>query len=371
MDSSSGLGILQDSGAPQGSTDYTTLVILHGYTWHAGTFSKLIPLGAQHNARVILVNRRDYPGSRPYNADELALLRPSESPSSQEAPDSTEVPEASLRLQTFMEDRARELYAFLAELVQKERLPLADAENNRGGIVVAGWSFGTAWMTALLTYVSSGTLPSDAFDLSQYVRRVVFFDASYRLFGYPDPAVGAYQPLFDTTLTPEKMQVFFPKWLSGYFSHGNTLETLEQKNPLEDPRPTLSTLSVDQIASIVHLPPGDMPDGSDFMLLVASLKSGLFGHLKEGALYLPSQDAARNASAWPSAEVRIVRGECSLWEVQHGLWSLEKDIAEAKAKGRPLRHTRIVHVPGANHFFAWDKPELAIRSLVGEEELVL
>lgn len=30
------LHVLEDSGSPAGSTDYTTLVILHGFTWHSG-----------------------------------------------------------------------------------------------------------------------------------------------------------------------------------------------------------------------------------------------------------------------------------------------------------------------------------------------
>ena len=32
----SGLHVFEDSGPPQGSTDYTTLVLLHGYAWHSG-----------------------------------------------------------------------------------------------------------------------------------------------------------------------------------------------------------------------------------------------------------------------------------------------------------------------------------------------
>ena len=33
------LGILKDSGAPQGSTTYTTIVLLHGYGWQSGKIS--------------------------------------------------------------------------------------------------------------------------------------------------------------------------------------------------------------------------------------------------------------------------------------------------------------------------------------------
>ncbi len=30
------LSIYEDSGAPHRSGDYTTIVLLHGYTWHSG-----------------------------------------------------------------------------------------------------------------------------------------------------------------------------------------------------------------------------------------------------------------------------------------------------------------------------------------------
>lgn len=30
------LHVLEDSGIPTGSTDYTTVVMLHGFTWHSG-----------------------------------------------------------------------------------------------------------------------------------------------------------------------------------------------------------------------------------------------------------------------------------------------------------------------------------------------
>ena len=36
MSQKSGLQVYQDSGAPKGSTDYTTLILLHGYAFHGG-----------------------------------------------------------------------------------------------------------------------------------------------------------------------------------------------------------------------------------------------------------------------------------------------------------------------------------------------
>lgn len=44
MASASGLHIFQDTGAPAGSTDYTTLVVIHGIVWHSGEHSLSLPL---------------------------------------------------------------------------------------------------------------------------------------------------------------------------------------------------------------------------------------------------------------------------------------------------------------------------------------
>ena len=41
-----------DSGVPDGSTDYTTLVIIHGWGFHAGTFEHILALGlVSHSTR--------------------------------------------------------------------------------------------------------------------------------------------------------------------------------------------------------------------------------------------------------------------------------------------------------------------------------
>ena len=34
-----------DSGAPPGSEDYTTVVIVHGWGFHAGTFEPILAIG--------------------------------------------------------------------------------------------------------------------------------------------------------------------------------------------------------------------------------------------------------------------------------------------------------------------------------------
>lgn len=117
----------------------------------------------------MLVNRRDYPGSAPFTEAERALL-PSQ------PLDSDALAAAREKLQTFMKAQARELYDFLEILVEGGDVPPADRKDNTGGIVVAGWSMGAAWMTAFLAHAPSFYM--GGLNLAHYIQRVVFLGAS-------------------------------------------------------------------------------------------------------------------------------------------------------------------------------------------------
>lgn len=196
------LHILEDSGVPAGSTDYTTVVLVHGFTWHSGehrtipalpssltycplpgTFKKLIPLAHPSNARVVLVNRRDYLGSKPLTDTERALLPTIWAPGLQVDagdPGNAEIAAAKGNLEMFMAHRSRELYDLLVEIVQHGGVQKADRENNKGGIIIAGWSLGGSFMNALLAHVAS--IPVDDVKLSDFMRRVVLLGIYSQIF---------------------------------------------------------------------------------------------------------------------------------------------------------------------------------------------
>ncbi|KAI0710924.1 hypothetical protein C8Q76DRAFT_739253 [Earliella scabrosa] len=71
-----------------------------------------------------------------------------------------------------MAERARELHDFLLDFARTNDIPAAQPAANRGGIVIAGWSLGAAWITALLANVASFPIQGDV-RLHDYVRRVV------------------------------------------------------------------------------------------------------------------------------------------------------------------------------------------------------
>lgn len=107
-----------------------------------GIFTRLLPLAPKHNARIVLINRRDYPDSTPYSDSERQLLE-SCIPTTAEA---------AQNMRSYMKDRARELYDFLVELAVTEGLPKA---SEKSGMIVVGWSLGSAWITALLAHLDT------------------------------------------------------------------------------------------------------------------------------------------------------------------------------------------------------------------------
>ena len=130
---------------------------------HLGVFRKMLPLAAQSNARLVLVNRRDYPGSEPYTPEERAtLIRLATGAPS---------PESDAEAQAFMRDRVKEFYDFLVDFVKRENIPRP--QGSTGGLIIAGWSLASAWLTALLAHV--GSFKEEDVRLSEYVRRVILY----------------------------------------------------------------------------------------------------------------------------------------------------------------------------------------------------
>ncbi|KAH9850273.1 Alpha/Beta hydrolase protein [Lenzites betulinus] len=356
MSPTSPLHILQDSGIPAGSTDYTTVVILHGYGFHSAIFEKLVPLGAPKNSRIILVNRRDYPGSKPYTPEELALIsaRPLGDIATADS-----IAAAKRDVDAFMLARGQEVYELLEGLVKAGSIPVADRENNKGGIVVAGWSLGTGWMTALLAYATS--LPPQEVKLSKYMQRVVFLDAPHRLLGYVPP-VDLYNPLFDAELAPEAREDVFALWHA---------ETLALRTYQKEPPPTLTQLTAEEIARTTFF---RGPEGSEALVINKGTELGTWRDLREAALRAePPSDGlgGHTRGSWADVEVLCVTCEHSICDTAFTRISLEKEVADARAKGVPMRNVRFVMIKGANHFIQWHEPELMLRALVGSEEVLV
>ncbi|KAJ7447873.1 Alpha/Beta hydrolase protein [Mycena galericulata] len=236
-----------DSGAP-GTSDYTTLVVLHGTAFNGYGFVRLHEYASKYNMRVILCNRRGYHGSTKFSEGEVAEMRAA--------------PKA------FQDRVALQLAWFLQHFVKEERIPKATLDNaNRnlgGGIVLMGWSFGNATSLALLA--DPGVIPKDVYGVIEpYLRTLVVYGACFfsEFFGstdgkllcvdppdavlaYSDPKIdGVYHPFADPEYTTfeEKFDAFLV-WVSSYHQHPNLAARdpsgLTCARPTENPTPIIN-----------------------------------------------------------------------------------------------------------------------------------
>ncbi|KAI0641977.1 Alpha/Beta hydrolase protein [Trametes meyenii] len=364
MTTVSGLGIFKDTGAPAGRSNYTTLVITHGYVWHGAIFSKVLQLAASHGVRIIVLNRRDYPGSIPYTPEELALLPPV---LDKPLTDPAEIRSDKLKLEKFMRDRARELYDSLEDLVQELDIPPVRPGAPTGGIVLVGWSLGATWMLALLRHVAE--FPVNEINLRDYIRRVVLWDPPNCLLHYPEPEEDDYNPLFDTTQTFEERGKEFIKWITAYFSHGNTTETFERRAAAKIPPSTLANISQEEYKATMY-PPAGTRGGSDFNLLYGCHALRVYETLRKGAFFLPTSGRSvldgkpLIGDDWRDVEVRYAWGDHSVWECPYAARAMRQEIDAARRGGKAVRNVTILRVRGANHFAHWDYPERTLRAFL-------
>ncbi|KAL1945179.1 hypothetical protein VTO73DRAFT_2799 [Trametes versicolor] len=351
------LCVLQDTGAPQGSDDYTTLVLIHGLGWHSGNFKKLVPCARRSKIRIVLLNRRDYPGARPHSPEELAhLTRLGSSPSTAGAAQETSA---------VMADHGRDVYDFLVDFIHRQRIPAA--RGNTGGVVLVGWSLACVWITAFLANVAS--FPVDDVKVDTYVRRVVLYDPSCVLLGYPRPS-DWYHPITDPSIPLTELCARFNEWQAGYYTHGDLVkdgpDALETCTSAKDISSTMSRLSVTDLADSVYGPPME-PSGSDRLLIEACMRHGTWGDLKDAAMYLPGAECEPGADDWRSVDVKVAWCDRSVWEMALGSYLLEKELAEARRACKSPREVSFVRVKGANHFAHWDMPEKVLKAFLGDE----
>ena len=125
----------------------------------------MVPFAAPNNLRLVLLNRRDYPGSTPLSDDDLRLL----------SEDST--PEDNA---LFLRLRALELSEFLAWYIRKEAIPPTRKLNsggNVGGMSIVAWSSANNLVLALLGNLEA--VPQDARNfLEPYLHTYIHFGTS-------------------------------------------------------------------------------------------------------------------------------------------------------------------------------------------------
>jgi hypothetical protein len=185
------LGFL-DSRAPQ-SQDYTTIFAVHGMLFSGGAlkalysivytyqirsstavFKKLLPICLENNIRLVVINRRDYPGSTALTEDELGVFS-----------DTSESPEQNVRRADFTRARGLELITFMDLFIQKHNLPPISEVNGKktGGVALLGWSLGNASTMPAIAEIANVS-ESTKVRLNAYLRTLIMLGMSGQLPGY-------------------------------------------------------------------------------------------------------------------------------------------------------------------------------------------
>ncbi|KAI9436612.1 alpha/beta-hydrolase [Lactarius indigo] len=345
-----GVFAYKDTGVPTSTTSegrYLTLVMVHGLAFPAGVFSRLAQKAGKLGARVVLINRRGYPLSKPFSDEERALLVSS----------ADDTVGDQLIIDNFVKGLARELYDFLLHLVAAGDIPPKS-------IILAGWSLGALWMTAFLAHAPS--FPTTNIALHQYFRRVIAYDPPPHLLGYHPPAM--YDPLSDPSVASGEHTKVFLTWVTGYFSHGDTLETLA-RNVLSEPRSSIENMSPEDLLQNVY-EEGAKPDNMDLLMIYNGVKQGTFDRLHDAALF--PINATASDKEWGDIEFRFVWCDRTIGLIVWGAWAFKAEMAESAKQGKDsvkkrMRKSSVVRMHGANHFAHWDEPERALTVLLADE----
>ena len=178
--------------------------------------------------------------------------------------------------------------------------------------------------------------------------------------GYPRRS-DMYIRAFDPRLPPGERAASYDVWdralaISGYYPHGGTLDTIAL-TPLDNPPPTLSTLSQEDRAKMTFKTDGDL----DSRIMLTGIQTGFFATVRERALLVPGDEDVVG-DAWRDVEARFVWGARSLPEVCHAMLTLRAEVDGAKEKGLPLRKIKLVTVKDGNHFVSASLDRLSRRS---------
>ncbi|GBE81682.1 hypothetical protein SCP_0400530 [Sparassis crispa] len=352
----------EDSGTPPASSNYTTIVLLHGACFYGPIFRPLLPFAASNNLRLVLVNLRDYPGSTPFSPAELRAIR--ENPSDA------------------IQARGFELAAFLSWFVEREKIPpiseSSDALHVRiGGLAVLGWSAGNYQTLSILAHAEK--LPEVTRTLlNAYLRCVIFYDGSSSCIGEP-LSKGMYNPLADPNLSDAQKWERAPTWLSSYYTKleldlasetSAFTSALIARVPLHEAvvagsadsrwTPTVQRMSVDELKSVFYgevLRRSQMPIVNiDARIYKENFDRALFGFPSNSSEVRSAEDLV-----WPNVSIQVLWCDMSMSSGPYAVHHIVR-LRESTKGGRTVGIHRL---EDANHFAHWDYPERFVRFLAG------
>ncbi|KAL1950823.1 hypothetical protein VTO73DRAFT_5947 [Trametes versicolor] len=351
----------EDSGAPAGSTDYITVVLIHGTCFHSAVYRPMIPFAAERNLRFVLLNLRDYPGSSPYSADDMEDMRGS-------------TPQHQMRA---LQTRGLEIAEFVRWFIETEGTPpirgAAGTEALVGGVSVLAWSGGTC--AAVATFAHADKLPEATRRLfDAHLRSFILYDPSVTVVGEArPPGLGA---LVRNQAAPSDVQTSeFALTIGSYYPPFTFPDSIDPPPVYDPPRraihlsadpvdpkytPTSTKMGPRVLRDVTH------PDiFADTQHLLWALSFDMYRQNLSRALFDCRFDDGSGMlkEVWPALRVHVVwcdrsPGDC--------LWA--SAVIHAKYKDAEPKYRRPVEfhkLEDANHFVHWEEPEKFVTFLAG------
>ncbi|TRM66940.1 hypothetical protein BD626DRAFT_484271 [Schizophyllum amplum] len=318
-----------DSGVPANPASAETFIVIHGHSFNANVWQKVMAQAPSHGARIIAINRRNYPGSTEYDRSEAETFA-----------NGTLIDRVAL-----MKEEGAILDLMVDGLVRKLGL---------SSVNVLGWSMGNAFLMSMIAAIVS--LPAAAAQrLQAAVKTFIMWDAPITALGFEGYEYNT--PLYDESIPSEARGFAFVKWVSSYFVHdlaspARDITQLKVFDADLSRPPTIEKMGeqIMAVASFVESAVGDVPIVSDgFQPAIAEIR--------RAALFTPAV-----AACWPQSRVTYLWNSSSCWNVVWATWTIEAEAKAAAGKGMPLAFKVL---EGGNHMAHWDLPDKTMAAFVG------
>ncbi|OSD07585.1 alpha/beta-hydrolase [Trametes coccinea BRFM310] len=344
----------EDAGPPAGSTDYVTVVLIHGTCFHGAVYRPMIPFAAQHNLRLVMLNLRGYPGSTEYSHEDFEQLR---GPSHEQQ-------EMSIAA------RGIEIAAFLRWFIETNGIPpIKDTPggSRSGGLSLLAWSGGNCHALAMFAHIDKISAETRSL-LDAYLRTFIAFDPPGSAIGYAvPPSLTAAIPQWDLSATVDEIAAIFAIGVSSYYPSYTMPATIDpppifdpspvpldksSENPDPKYTPTSQKMPPEVLRSLMH--PSIM---GDHLRLMWKLEADVLkSNLRRAIFDCRFDDGTGSVKKlWPNTRVHLVLCDMTYVSCAWGATVIWLEYQKANPEHR--RDLEFHKLEGVNHFVHWEEPE--------------
>ena len=314
------------------STTFAQYPRKHRYIPFSDTFKKLHPLAlANQNVRILEINRRGYKPTTLYNQHDDAdgELRDLNGKNGVEG------------YREFWHRRALEVANLLLNLIQVKNLPKINTETKTDGVVLMGWSMGTATLFGFLGQTDAPGIIKKYEALKTHLRGIIMYGTHSYFLTHSYAKSGIDSSLFYHTPTvPPTDQHQFALFVSGYYSHtGSDISSSDVITTLQaDPPPSIYNMSnKEQDHDALVLTELPMYHENIRPILVEQRTKSLFEPLTASTIL-------------PDIFVVLIGCEKSHLGCVRGRLGVEKEYSECVREGRKGREIKFITIDNVNHF---------------------